>query len=127
MRPALLTAYRNTVYRAAGSECRIGRRTDAMDRLLVEHGVRQAVFVTAFNPFSRAMPAGWNRRMQARLAEALRRRRVLPGNGRWRRWSEAHALVFGDPRPIRRMAMRFRQNAVVVVRLRQPIRLAILV
>ena len=127
MRPALLTAYRSTVYRVAAMDFRIGRRSGAMDRLLIAHGERQAVFVTAYNPFSRAMPAGWNRRMQGRLAEVFRRRRFLLGDGHWRRWSEAHVLVFGDPRPILRTAMLFRQNTVAIIRLRQPVRLAILV
>ena len=41
-----------------------------MDALLARHGARCAVFVTAWNPFSRRMPAGWNRRMQAAPASS---------------------------------------------------------
>ncbi len=110
-----LAAYRKTTYEAAGIEIRIGCRSPAMDRLLASLGVRQAVLITAYNPSSRVMPAGWNRRMQARLAQALRRRRVLPANGTWRRWSEAHLIVFGDVRPVCRLAGPFRQNAIVIV------------
>jgi hypothetical protein len=125
MRPALLGAYRRTRYEVGGTIVRIGRRSPSMDRLLSSNGAREAVFVTAYNPFSRMMPAGWNRRMQAHLAVALRRRRALAATGSLRCWSEAHLVVFGDARPTRRLARRFRQNAVVIVRLRQPARLDI--
>ena len=118
-----LSAYRKTTYEAAGIGVRIGRRSPAMDRLLALHGVRQAVFITAYNPFSRRMPLGWNQRMQARLAQALRRRRVLPAKGSWRRWSEAHLIVFGDVRLVCRLTGPFRQNAIVIVRRGQPARL----
>jgi hypothetical protein len=91
-----------------------------MDGLLVSRGVREAALITAYNPFSRRMPSGWNRRMQASLAAALRRRPVSPGHGCWRRWSEAHLFVAGDSRPARRLARRFRQHGIVILRIRQP-------
>ncbi len=97
-----------------------------MDRLLLAHGARAGALVTAFNPLSRVMPAGWNRRMQDGLRQTLRRRRVLPASGTLRRWTEAHLLVFGDVRPMRRLARRFRQYAIVVVRLKQPARLVVI-
>src|ERR1700693_4806937 len=106
MRPALLRAYRNTCYEAAGIKIRVGIYCAATDRLLLAHGSRAAAFITAYNPSSRMMPLGWNQRRQARLLQALHRRRVLSGRGSLGRWSEAHLLVFGDPRPVRRMARR---------------------
>jgi hypothetical protein len=120
MRHSLLRAYRATRYRVGGAEVRIGRRSPAMDAVLLSLGAREAAFITAYNPFSRVMPPGWNLRMQARLAVTLRRRLVLPGDGSWRRWSEAHMVVFGDSRPTRRLARQFRQYGVVLVRIRQP-------
>ena len=126
MRHALPRAYRMTCYEVEGIEVRIGKRSTAMDGLLSSYGARDAVFLTAYNPYSRVMPAGWNQRMQLRLAEALRRRPVLAGRGSWRRWSEDHLLVFGDARPARRLARRYRQNAIVIVRHRQPARLMII-
>jgi hypothetical protein len=120
-----LAAYRKTRYEIRGIKVMIGRRSWAMDRLLLSYGVREAVFISAYNPFSRVMPPGWNRRMQSRLAESVRRRPNLPAKGSWRRWSEAHLLVFGDARPSRRLLRRYRQNAVVIVRLGQPARLLI--
>jgi hypothetical protein len=123
MRPALLRAYRQTRYEAAGITVRVGRRSVAMDRLLLARGAPAAVFITAYNPRSRPMQAGWNRRMQAHLRRALRRRSMLAASGRWRGWCEAHLLVFADPRPMRYLARRYRQNAIVIVRLRQPAQL----
>jgi hypothetical protein len=123
MRAALSRAYRLTRYQAAGIAVRIGRRSAAMDRLLIAAGRRSAVFITAFNPFSHRMPDGWNRRMQSQLAQAARRWPQALAEGRWRRWHEAHVLLFADIRPALRLARVFRQNAVVIVRTGQPARL----
>jgi hypothetical protein len=125
MRPALLGAFRKTYYEAAGTKIRVDRRSVTMDRLLLTYGSRAAVFITAYNPFSRKMPFGRNERMQMRLLEAVRRRPVLFGTGSLGRWSEAHLLVFGDPRPMQRLARRYRQHGIVIVRLRQAARLVI--
>ncbi len=120
-------AYRATRYEAGAAEVRIGRRSAALDRLMGQRRCRAATFITAFNPYSRRRPDGWNRRMQARLGLAARRWPMLPGFGSWRRWHEAHWLLFGDPRPAIRLVRRFRQTAVVVVPIRQPARLVFLV
>jgi hypothetical protein len=128
MRPVsvrLLHGYRNTSYRVAGIDVRIGRRSGPMDALLSRYAVREAVFLTAWNPYSRVRPTGWNRRMHRILKVALRRHPVLPAEGSWRRWSEAHWLAFGDPRRFRRLARQYRQTAIVVVRHRHPVRLVI--
>jgi hypothetical protein len=124
LRPALLRAYRRTRYEAAGITIRIGRRSLAMDRLLLTRRVRTAVFITAWNPCSRPKPPAWNRRMQARLRRAVRRRLFLPASGHWRGWCEAHLLVFADPRPVQKLARIYRQNAIVILRFRQPAQLA---
>jgi hypothetical protein len=124
--PVLLRAYRSTCYRVEGIEIRIGRRSPGMDELLRSHAVLQAGFVTAYNPYARPMPVGWNQRMQARLRQAVRRYPVLSGSGTWRRWSEAHLIVLGDCRLVRHIARRFRQRAIVIIRRRQPARLVIL-
>jgi Protein of unknown function (DUF3293) len=127
LRPALLRAYHATCYRVAGITLHIGRRCAAVDRLLRSHRARSAVLVSACNPYSRVMPPGWNRRMQERLRQALRRRTVEPGLGSLGRWSESHWLVFADPRPVRRLARLYRQNAIVIVRQGQAVRLMMLV
>jgi hypothetical protein len=111
--PRLLRAYRDTTYHAAGCDVRIGRR--APDALFARLGSRAGTFVTAWNPRSRRMPDGWNRRMQQRLCERLRRSVVLPAEGSLGRWHEAHLLVGGDARPAARLARIFRQHGIVRV------------
>ena len=129
--PRVLRAWRATDYvagdKAAGAAVvRIGRRSAAMDALLA--GIERAtgVFVTAWNPLARAMPEGWNRRMQRRLGEHLRRYVSLPADGSLRRWHEAHFLVGADQRPMVRLARVFRQRGVVLVARHQVVRLVLL-
>ena len=119
-------AYARTDYEAAGVIAHIGRRCAAMDALLARLGTREAAFVTAWNPWSRRMPRGWNDRMAARLDEAAHRLPRLGGWGRARMpshrgrsgrgWAEQHLLIAADRRVAARLARRFRQNAMVVVR-----------
>ena len=122
MPPVLGAAFARTAYEAAGITVRIGRRSPAMDALLRAHGVRQAGFVTAWNPFSRRMPPGWNTRMQARLRQAARGAVLAEGWGRGRNWAEHHLLLADDPRRLRRLAQRFRQHAIVAVAAGRPAR-----
>jgi hypothetical protein len=123
MHAALRAAFARTGYEAAGIVVRIGQRSAAMDTLLRAQGVRAAAFVTAWNPFSRRMPQGWNARMLARLRQAARGRVIGEGWGRGRCWAERHLLLAGDPRPLLRLARRFRQHAIVAVARGQPARL----
>jgi hypothetical protein len=98
-----------------------------MDALLCRLGARTGAFITAWNPLSRRMPEGWNRRMQRCLAEHLRHNAMLPANGSLRRWHEAHLLVATDPRRLLCLARRFRQRGVVTVARHQEARLVLLV
>jgi uncharacterized protein DUF3293 len=123
----LLGAYRRTEYEADGAAARVGRGSASVDALLRRLGARQGgAFVTAWNPWSRRMPAGWNARMTARLREAARRLPSVEGEGRGRGWSERHLLLVADPRRAAALARRFRQNAIVVVRSGAPARLVLL-
>jgi hypothetical protein len=124
--PRLLRAYRASDYSVGVVVVRIGRRSAAMDALLARLGARTSVFVTAWNPLSRRMPVGWNKRMQRRLSERLRRYVSLPASGSLRRWSEAHLLVVADARPVMRLARIFRQRGLVVLARHQPARLVLL-
>lgn len=123
--PRLLAAFHVSTYHVGPVALRIGARDAAMDRLLRRHGVRSATLIGAWNPMSRRMPEGWNRRMKARLTAHLRRHRWLPATGGAGRWWEEHALVFGDPRPALVLARRFRQHAVVVLRRGRTARLVV--
>ena len=126
MPSGLIAAYRRTTYEAAGARARIGRRSTAVDALLRRLGAQEGAFVTAWNPWSRRMPAGWNARMMARLREASRRLPSAEGEGRGRGWSERHLLLAADPRRTAALARRFRQNAIVVARVGAPARLVLL-
>ena len=126
MTPRLMRLWRATDYVVDTVLVRIGRRSTAMDGLLARIGAHTGVFVTAWNPLSRAMPSGWNRRMQGHLSERLRRYVSRPASGSLRRWHEAHLLVAADKRPIVRLARVFRQRGVVLVARRRPARLVLL-
>lgn len=126
MTPALRRAYRRTSYEAAGAVAQVGRRSAAVDALLARLGSGQGAFVTAWNPFSRAMPWGWNDRMGQLLRDATRRIPRAEGWGRAAGWGEQHLLLATDPRRAVVIARRFRQNAIVVVRRGQPARLVLL-
>jgi hypothetical protein len=115
MTPGLSVAYRRTAYQADGAVARVGRRSPAVDALLRCLGGRQGAFVTAWNPYSRPMPRGWNERMQERLRQAARRLPRAEGWGRGRGWAEHNLLLVADPRRLAVLARRFRQNAVLVV------------
>lgn len=122
----LLAAYRRTDYEAAGAVARIGQCSAGIDALLRRFGAREGAFVTAWNPWSRRMPPGWNARVMARLREAARRLPSVEGEGRAGGWSEQHLLLVADPRRAAVLARRFRQSAVVVARIGAPARLVLL-
>lgn len=124
--PGLMRAYRLTTYRAAGISFRIGRRSSALDSLLLGADARHAVLLSAWNPLSRRMPDGWNRVAERRLRDRLRRDIVWEAEGRLGRWREAHVLLASDPRRGLRLARLFRQSAVVVLGRGQVPRLCLL-
>jgi hypothetical protein len=113
--PHLLRAYRKTEYRACGVVVRIGRRSPL-----------SGIFITAWNPYSRRMPKGWNCRMQARLRERLHRFVYCAADGVLNRWHEAHLLVAADPRRMSRIARVFRQRAIVITQRGHPATLMLL-
>ncbi len=123
MNARLTRAFRATAYEAEGAVARIGRRSPALDALLARHGVRRAGFITAWNPWSRAMPWGWNDRMQDRLRQVVAGRVIGEGWGRGRAWAEHHLLVAGEPARLQGLARRFRQHAIVMVEHGRPARL----
>lgn len=124
--PALLRAYRRTAYTAGDATARIGRRSPALDALLAQHGGRMGAFVTAWNPCSRPMPLGWNRRMNRALDQHARRLPRVPGTGGAEGWREEHLLVVADPRRAAVLGRRFRQAAMVSVGRGQTARLWLL-
>jgi hypothetical protein len=123
---ALLRAYRRTSYTAEGASVAIGRRSAATDALLGEMAARDGGFVTAWNPLSRRMPDGWNRRMQRALIAHTRRLPFATGHGIGHGWSEEHLFVAISSRRLLVLARRFRQLGIVVVGRGRPARLVLL-
>jgi Protein of unknown function (DUF3293) len=89
-------------------------RTVERPRGSLAHGMESAVTPHA---------DGWNRRMQQALRRRLRRFVVLEAVGALQCWREEMLLVAGDPQPRIRLAGRFRQRAVVILRRGQKARL----
>lgn len=118
--------YRSAPYSAAGLAIRVGRRSPAVDALLMAHGVTEGVLVTAWNPGGRRRPTGLNRKATARLDERLRGCRSLPGANGLHRWHEESLLVLGARRRTERLGRLFRQRAVVLLRRGQPARVVFL-
>ena len=87
---------------------------------------RHAAFIGAWNPGSRRMPLGWNRRMDLALHAWLRWVPHRDGAGIGRGWSEDHALAALHPARAAVLARRFRQAAIVLVAPGRPARLCVL-
>lgn len=125
--PRMLRAWRATLFTVdGGAVVRIGRRSAAAEALLARFGARQGVILTAWNPFGRLHPEGWNRRAAARLAQASRRVASARADGRLGTWAEEGLLLAGDPRRAVRLARRFRQGGIVLLGRAAPARLLIL-
>lgn len=121
---SLLNAYRDTTYRIGDASIRIGRRSPAADAALHRLGVREAALVTAHNPYSKKTPPGRNARRQRQLAgltHRLPRLDALGGPGT--RWEEPMLLLGTSPLIAARIGRRFRQHAIVALRLGAPLRL----
>jgi hypothetical protein len=111
--PGLLSAYRATEYRVGGLTLRIERASLELDALLARLRTRGAVLMTACNPRSRRMPAGWNERAMARLAVLLRGRTVFAADSGRGAWQEQQFFVVCAAAWAARLARRLRQNAIV--------------
>ncbi|WP_421989680.1 DUF3293 domain-containing protein [Roseococcus sp.] len=111
-------AYRRTVYRAGDVVVRVSRRSVSADAWMTRHRANQAWFIGAANPFSRKMPDRWNDAQHARLKRNLRV--FEEGGGSLSSWDEPMLLAVADAATIRLMMRRYRQAAVLRVRLRRP-------
>ena len=119
----LWQAYRATSYEAetpAGRvRLRIGAKSPDVDRLLAENGLSSWAFVTAFNPFSKALTDTENEERHQRLLHELtdHGRPVYEGSGvpdhpDWN--AETSVMILGIEREAAvRLAVRYGQNAIV--------------
>ena len=119
-----LAAYRSAIYRIDDEppiDMMIDTRNDAAASLLARHDVTGAVFVTAFNPFGRALEQNENATRQQALAALVAQTglHALPGagidpKGAWT--SETSLLVLGaDKETADELMIAFEQNAVVIL------------
>ncbi|GBQ24114.1 hypothetical protein AA0472_1314 [Acetobacter estunensis NRIC 0472] len=114
--PALLRAYRLTIYRAGPLEVRIGQRTPGLKG-------HTFIFLGAANPGGRRYPDAWNTRMTQRLRHRLRHVAFFIGDGRLGQWCEPMIAAALPLARALRLARLFRQNAVVVAAPDRPARL----
>lgn len=136
MQSGLVSAYRATDYVTHDNGrivvIEIGRHSLAADRLLVEMRAASGAFITAWNPFGKALSVRankhWNRELKRHLS--VRGLAFVEGEGRGRtgEWPpEPSVFVFGISR-IKAAAIgrRYRQNAIVHVPLGRPAELVML-
>jgi hypothetical protein len=126
----LYAAYRATDYvvETPGGEVviRPGEHSAQVDLLLARYGAKTAVFITAWNPFSRSIANRENDLANKKLEGRLRKSGLifLRGEGRARigDWpAERSFLVFGADRArAGRLGTECRQNAVVFVERGRP-------
>lgn len=118
----LIQAYRATNYRVHATEpfaLRIGRTCAACDALLDTHGVTTAAYLTAWNPYSKAVSDAANAAGQAKLIEELNdvSTAVLSGEGSGETgdWPpEPSLFAMGISREIATiLAQKYQQNAFV--------------
>lgn len=124
--PALRAAYRGSAYRVLGVELRVGRRRQEALGLLRGLGLRRAFLVTAYNPCSKKLPEALNRRAQARLLASLGSMAVAQGESGAGRWQEGQILVRGERGRVQTMLRRYRQNAILSLKLNQAPALVVL-
>jgi Protein of unknown function (DUF3293) len=116
--PRLLRAFRATSYRADGAVLSIGQSSPSADALLTAMHRREAALITAWNPFGRRKPAGFNHRMMRALRARLRLVPYRAGSGEGRGWREELLFAAIHPARARRLARQFRQLGIVTIRRR---------
>lgn len=120
----LIAAYLDTNYVVCEGDnrlvIRIQERNHELDEFLDKHGVREWVFITAFNPFSQQLSDEENKNRQSELCVYLESRELnyVPGfgeasDGSW--IPEPSLLVLGiDREAAIELARKLEQNAIVV-------------
>jgi len=136
MQSTLVSAYKATDYVANGNGravvIRIGYHSLVVDKLLTRMHVSNAAFITAWNPYSNRSSFEANKHWERQLKRYLIVCGVtfLGGEGRGRtgEWPpEPSVLAFGISRTeASAIGRRYRQNAIVYVRLGRPAELVML-
>lgn len=127
--PALLDAFRRTLYRVDDGwhrfVIRIGEPAPQVDALLAADGLDCAAFLTAANPLAKPLDAAQNALRNAELRRRVEAAgaRVLAGEGRAEdgAWAEPSFLVLGLSRAqADALADRFEQAAYVLLERSRP-------
>jgi len=131
-----LEAYKNTdfafKFRSRPKVIRVNSWSSSIDQVIVAHKSRAAAFITAYNPFSISRTKAVNFRAHQKLMASLSGSRLsfIEGkgsdpSGEWE--AEKSVVVFGVSRATAAaLGRRFRQNAVVFVRVHRPSELILL-
>lgn len=118
----LIEAYRSTDYVVCSDPpmtLKIGQRSDALIRLLEQHGSPSGAFITAWNPFSERRTESENRTAQERLLEDLSAAGAIciagygqASTGSWPAEDSVLAIGLNRDDTIK-IGRRYQQNAVV--------------
>lgn len=111
---------------------RIGHDNHLLDQLLINHGVNDWCFITAWNPYSTTVSKEDNLQRNFGLEQELKQSFIVfggLGKGEDSRWpAEESFLVLGiSPTESMRFAKKYQQNAIVVGDLKNPAALLITV
>ena len=130
----LIQAYRATNYRVHATEpfaLRIGRTCAACDALLDTHGVTTAAYLTAWNPYSKAVSDAANADVQTKLTAELTDVSVSvlsgEGVGETGDWPpEPSLFALGISREAATsLAQKYHQNAFVWIERGNPVELVL--
>lgn len=120
--PSLVQAYTETEYMVYGDSpmiLQVGKSSPALSKLYQDYALDCCVFITAWNPFSRAVDDQINNSLQARLKNDLSDQGLtfIDGIGRHPsgNWTgEPSFLVLGLPlEAAKNLGTRYQQNAVI--------------
>ena len=120
----LYVAYANTSYRLLERPdliLRVGQFNTELLNLLNEFKTENAAFITAWNPFSKPLPAADNQKLNQELLSWIRGRRLTYfagiGEGDDGKWpGEDSYLILGiDRAETQKLGKLFNQNAVIWV------------
>lgn len=118
----LINAYNTAHYRVTGPPpfvLRLWKKSPELARLYKEHGYESAMYLTAYNPYSRKTDRNLNIRAHKHLKNELTQMKLpffegVGGDpsGHWK--AEPSFLVLGvTPETAKEMALKYKQNAVV--------------
>jgi hypothetical protein len=130
----LLISYCETDYRVPTENLtiRLGEHHPALDQLLIKSNAQDWCFITAWNPKSNMLSTVENNELNKQLERDLRNFTYFKGKGESKmnsKWpSEESFLVLGmSLDQVKKIGDKYKQNAVVIGKLKGPAELFVLV